>query len=212
MGNKAARGRKRSAEPPVDSTLPTSRSAFERLLERPRRLHRLATTGLLLAALIVGVDAFARATPGGLARDVLVLTYLFDLVAWIVVILAATAEAFIAGMSAPRLQVSGRPHYLIVFVVGLAIAAVFLLLLLFFGTFTPEQLGLPGRLIKAATAGMLPLVTGVALTAGLTMLWIGIVRPRIEAHLEAQIREYERKHEAEGRSSTADNWASKDKE
>ncbi len=181
----------------------------EWLLARPRRLHRLATAGLLLAALVAGADSFARSTPGGLSPDVLALTYLFDLVAWIVVALSAAAEAFIAGLTAPRPRPGGRPHYLIVFAIGLAIAAVFLLLLLFFGTLTPEQLGLPGRLIKAATAGMLPLVTGVALTAGLTILWVAALRPRLEAHLEARIAEYERGRGAAGRGPGAEGRAAK---
>ena len=52
-------------------------------------------------------------------------------------------------------------------------------------------MGLIGRIVKAAIAGMLPLLVGVTLTAGLTLLWVRTVQPRLEAHLEAQIREFE---------------------
>ena len=167
--------------------------AWQRLLERPRRLHRLATEGLLLAALVAGVDSYLRSAPGGVRPDILALTFLFDLLAWIVVAAGATAEAFVAGLSAPR-ERSGypRPHYLIVLVVGLVIAGVLCLTLSFFTAIPAAELGPIGRVVKAVIAGMLPLVVGVALTAGLTIVWTRRLRPRLEAHLEARLREYER--------------------
>jgi hypothetical protein len=35
----------------------------------------------------------------------------------------------------------------------------------------------------------------VALTAGLTILWVERLRPRLEARLEAEVRDYERRRE-----------------
>lgn len=168
--------------------------AWQRLLARPRRLHRLATGALALAALVAGLDSFARSTPGGLRPDLLALTYLFDAIAWGAVLAGAIAEAFVAGLAAPRLRADGRPHYLIVFVTGFFIAALFCGGLGIFAT-APGELTLAGRLVKALLAGLLPLVTGVALAAGGTLIWVTQLRPRLEARLEAEIRAYEaRKH------------------
>lgn len=169
--------------------------AWQRLLARPRRLHRLATGGLLLAALIAGIDSFVRSAPGGARPDVTALTYFFDAFAWGLVAAGALSEAYVAGLSAPRMWVGGRPHYLIVLVVGLAIAGVLCLSLSFFAAATAEELGLIGRLVKAAIAGMLPLIVGVALTAGFALVWIARLRPILEARLEAQVREYERRRD-----------------
>jgi hypothetical protein len=166
-----------------------------RLLERPRRLHRLATGGLLLGALVAGLDSYARSTPGGAQPDVYALTVLFDALAWALVAASAVAEAYVAGLSAPRVRAGGRPHYLIVLVVGLIIAGVLCATLSVFNAARPYELGPAGRAIKAAVAGMLPLVVGVALTAGLTILWVERLRPRLEARLEAQVRDYERRRE-----------------
>lgn len=166
--------------------------AWQRLLERPRLLHRLATGGLLLAATVAGLDSFVRSSPGGAGPDVRALTFIFDLLAWAVVAASATAEAFVAGLSAPRLRAGGRAHYPIVLVVGLALSGVLCLTLSFFTATPNAQLGLAGRLVKAALAGLLPLVVGVALTAGLAILWVNRLRPRLEARLESRLREYER--------------------
>ena len=51
---------------------------WQRLLERPRLLHRLATFGLLGAAIVAGVDAFVRGAPDGASQDARYLTYVFD--------------------------------------------------------------------------------------------------------------------------------------
>src|SRR6266540_989362 len=83
--------------PPGDDS-----SLWERLLEQPRRLHRLATGGLLLAALVAGLDSYARSTPGGAQPDVYALTVLFDALAWALVAASAVAEAYVAGLSASR--------------------------------------------------------------------------------------------------------------
>ena len=171
--------------------------AWQRLLERPRLLHRLATAGLLLAALVAAGASFARSAPGA-GADVRAITFLFDALAWIAVAVAATAEAFVAGLSAPRERAGGRPHYPIVLIAGLIIAGLLCLTLSFFTAVPSSSLGLAGRLVKAAIAGLLPLVAGVALTAGLTLLWVRRLRPRLEARLEAQLREYERRR-GEGR-------------
>ena len=96
--------------------------AWQRLLERPRRLHRLATIGLWLAAIVIGVDTFVRAAPEGISDDVRILTYLFDAFAWIVVVLSAAAEAFLAAHAATRPRSGGRPHFQIVFILGVMIA------------------------------------------------------------------------------------------
>ena len=166
-----------------------------RLLERPRRLHRLATGGLMLAALISAADSFARSTPGGPRQDVQALTFLLDALAWALVAASAVAEAFVAGTSAARIRSGGRPHYLIVLVLGLGIAGVLCLTLSFYAASPPGELGTAGRIFKAVVAGMLPLVVGVALTAGLTILWVERLRPRLEARLEAEVRDYERRRQ-----------------
>ncbi len=168
---------------------------WQRLLERPRLLHRLATVGLLLAALVAGVDAFVRGAPGGVSQDARYLTYVFDLFAWVAVFLAACAEGFVAGQSASRARPGGRPHYQIVFTLGVVITSLLALAYSSILGASPERLGLIGRLVKAALAGMLPLLVGVTLTAGLTLLWVTQVRPRLEALLEAQLREQERRGE-----------------
>lgn len=176
--------------------------AWQRLLERPRLLHRLATGGLLLAALVAGVDSFLRSAPGGVRADILALTFLFDLLAWIVVVASATGEAYVAGLSAPRVRSAPggypRPHYLIVLVIGLIIAGVLCLTLSFFTAIPAADLGPIGRVVKAVIAGMVPLVVGVALTAGLTIVWVRRLRPRLEAHLEARLRQYERGRDRAG--------------
>ncbi len=169
--------------------------AWQRLLERPRLLHRLATAGLLLAALVAAAASFARSAPDA-RPDVQAVTFLFDALAWIVVAAAAAAEAFVAGLSASRDSRGRRPHYQIVLIAGLVIAALLCLTLSFFTAVPSSGLGLAGRLVKAAIAGLLPLVVGVALTAGLTLIWVRRLRPRLEAHLEAQLRDYERRREA----------------
>jgi hypothetical protein len=163
------------------------------LLERPRRLHRLATSGLLLAALVAGANAFVRGAQAGASAETRNLTYVFDIFVWIVVILAACAEGFVAGQSAARARPDGRPHYQIVFILGAVITAVLIFAYVSILDASRERLGLIGRIVKATMAGMLPLLVGVTLTAGLTLLWVKLVRPRLEAHLEAQIREYERR-------------------
>ena len=63
--------------------------AWQRLLERPRLLHRLATFGLLGAAIIAGINAFVRGAPDGASQDTRYLTYVFEVFVWIVVVLAA---------------------------------------------------------------------------------------------------------------------------
>lgn len=173
----------------------TAVPAWQRLLERPRRLHRLATGGLLLAAVVAGVDAYVRATPGGGAPEVLALTYLFDALAWALMAASACGEAYVAGLSAPRARADGRPHYLIVLVVGLVIAGILCLTLSFFAAASPAELGTSGRTVKAVIAGMLPLIVGVALAAGLTLLWVSRLRPRLEARLEAQLEAQRREYE-----------------
>lgn len=165
---------------------------WQRLLERPRLLHRLATIGLLVAALVAGATAFVRGAPGGISQDARYLTYVFDAFAWLAVILAACAEGFVAGQSASRTRADGRPHYQIVFIIGVVITAILAFAYSSILDASPERLGLIGRIIKAAIAGMLPLLVGVTLTAGLTLLWLKLVQPRLIAHLEAQIQEYER--------------------
>src|SRR5262249_55310319 len=80
---------------------------WQRLLERPRRLHQLATSGLLLAALVAGTNAFVRGQQAGVAADTRNLTYVFDLFVWIVVLVAACAEGFVAGQSAARARPDG---------------------------------------------------------------------------------------------------------
>ena len=166
---------------------------WQRLLERPRQLHRLATVGLLLAALVAGANAFVRGAVGGASDETRNLTYVFDIFFWIVVVLAACAEAFVAGQAAARTRPDWRPQYQIVFVLGAAITAVLIFAYISILGASRERLGLIGRLVKATMAGMLPLLVGVTLTAGLTLLWVKLVRPRLEAYLEAQIREYERR-------------------
>lgn len=166
--------------------------AWQRLLERPRRLHRLATAGLWLAAIVIGAGAYVRGAPGGVADDVRILTYLFAAFAWIVVVLAAAAEAFLAAHAATRPRAGGRPHFQIVFVVGLMISVTLLAAASMVGAASPETIGTIGRLIKAALAALLPLVVGVTLTAGLALAWTLWVRPRLEAYLEARLRELER--------------------
>lgn len=167
-----------------------------RLLERPRRLHRLASSGLLLAAVVAGADAFVRSAPGGPRPDVLALTYLFDIIVWLVVLAAAAAEAFVAGLSAPRLTREGRPHYTIVLVTGLGVAGLLLLAhSLLDANLASASVGV--RLVKAAIIGILPLVVGVALTAGGVIAWVAVLRPQVEARLEAQVREYERQRRGE---------------
>lgn len=166
---------------------------WQRLLERPRLLHRLATGGLLLAALIAGLSSFVRSAPAGLTPELRALTFVFDALAWVIVAASATTEAFVAGLAAPRRRAGGRPHYLIVSIVGLAIAGVLCLTLSFFAAVPATTLGLAGRLVQAAIAGMLPLVAGVALTAGFAILWVNRLRPRLEERLEARLRDYERR-------------------
>ena len=166
--------------------------AWQRLLERPRRLHRLATSGLWLAALVIGGDAYLRAAPGGVSDDVRILTYLFDAFAWIVTILAACAEAFLAAHSATRPRAGGRPHFQIVFILGVMIALTLVAASSILGAASPEQIGQIGRFVKAGLAALLPLVVGVALTAGLAIAWSIWIMPRLEAYLEARLRELER--------------------
>jgi hypothetical protein len=166
--------------------------AWQRLLERPRRLHRLATIGLWLAAIVIGVDTFVRAAPEGISDDVRILTYLFDAFAWIVVVLSAAAEAFLAAHAATRPRSGGRPHFQIVFILGVMIALTLVAASSILGTASPQTIGMIGRLVKAGLAGLLPLVVGVALTAGLALAWSLWVRPRLEAYLEARLRELER--------------------
>ncbi len=167
--------------------------AWQRLLERPRLLHRLATFGLLGAAIVAGLDAFVRGAPEGASQDARYLTYIFDAFVWIVVIPAAAAEAFVAGLGALRARPDGRPHYQIVFWIGVVITAILVFAYSSILAASPQQLGLIGRLVKAAIAGMLPLLVGVTLVAGFTLLWVRFVQPRLAAHLEAQIREFEQR-------------------
>ena len=164
---------------------------WQRLLERPRLLHRLATFGLLGAAIIAGINAFVRGAPDGASQDTRYLTYVFEVFVWIIVVLAACAEAFVAGLSAMRARPDGRPHYQIVFTLGVIITAILIFAYSSILGASAEQIGMVGRVVKAAIAGMLPLLVGVTLTAGLTLLWVRTVQPRLEAHLEAQIREFE---------------------
>jgi hypothetical protein len=166
--------------------------AWQRLLERPRRLHRLATSGLWLAAIVIGGDTYLRAAPGGIADDVRILTYLFDTFAWIATILAACAEAFLASHAATRPRAGGRPHFQIVFILGVMISLTLVAASAMLGAASPEQIGLIGRLVKAGLAALLPLVVGVALTAGLAIAWSIWIMPRLEAYLEARLRELER--------------------
>jgi hypothetical protein len=173
----------------VDAGIP----AWQRLLERPRRLHRLATVGLWLAAIVIGADAFVRGAPGGVSEDVRILTYLFDLFAWIAVVLSACAEAFLAAHSVTRPRSGGRPHFQIVFIVGVLISLTLVTASSILGASSPETIGMIGRLVKAALAALLPLVVGVTLTAGLAIAWSIWIRPRLEAYLEARIRELERR-------------------
>ena len=112
----------------------------------------------------------------------------------IVVVLAACAEAFVAGLSAMRTRPDGRPHYQIVFWLGVIITAILVFAYSSILNASPQQIGTVGRIVKAAIAGMLPLLVGVTLTAGFTLLWVRFIQPRLEAHLEAQIREFERKN------------------
>jgi hypothetical protein len=173
----------------ADADLP----GWERLLARPRRLHRLATGALWLAALISGLAAYVRAAPGGAAPDVLPLTYIFTFFAWVLVAFAACGEAYVAGLSAGRDRAGRRKQYLIILIFGLAIALVLCVSLSLLAAADPARIGLIGRIVTAIVAGMLPLVAGVALTAGLTLLWVERVRPVLEARLEAQIRKYEQR-------------------
>lgn len=159
-----------------------------RLLERPRLLHRMASTAVLGAAAVAALDAFARSAPGGLRQDAVTLTYLLDILAWLLVVIAAFGEAFVAGLSAPRLRAGGRPHYLIVFVVGFLLSSLLLSARFYFAA---NQLTLAGRIVAAGAAGMLPLLVAVALTAGLTLIWVTQVRPRLVARLEAELRAFE---------------------
>ena len=167
--------------------------AWQRLLERPRRLHRLATVGLWLGAIAIGADAYVRAAPGGVADDVRILTYLFDAFAWIAVVLSSAAEAFLAAHAATRPRSGGRPHFQIVFIVGVMISLTLLTALSILGGASPETIGAIGRLIKGGLAGLLALVVGVTLTAGLALAWSLWIRPRLEAYLEARLRELERR-------------------
>jgi hypothetical protein len=169
--------------------------AWQRLLERPRRLHRLATVGLWLAAIVVGVDAYLRGAPGGVSDDVRILTYLFDAFAWIAVFFSACAEAFLAAHAATRPRAGGRPHFQIVFILGLMISLTLIATYVVLGNASPETIGMIGRLVKAALAALLPLVVGVTLTAGLAIAWSIWVRPRLEAYLEARLRELERQQQ-----------------
>ncbi len=164
---------------------------WQRLLERPRLLHRLATNGLLLAAVVAGVAAFVRGAPEDVTPTVRTLTYCADVVVWVIVVFAAAAEAFVAG-SAYRPRPGGRPHYQIVFWLGLVISVVLIVAYTSILQASPEQIGFIGRIVKAAIAGMLPLLVGVTLVAGLTHLWVHWLQPRLTAHLEAKIRDYER--------------------
>lgn len=166
--------------------------AWQRLLERPRRLHRLATLGLWLGALVIGADAYLRGAPGGLSDDVRILTYLFDTFAWIAVVLSAAAEAFLAAHSATRPRSGGRPHFQIVFTVGVMIIVTIATVIAILNGSSPETIGMIGRLIKAALNTLLALVVGVTLTAGLAIAWSIWIRPRLEAYLEARLRELER--------------------
>ena len=167
---------------------------WQRLLERPRLLHRLATFGLLGAAIVAGINAFVRGAPDGASQDTRYLTYVFEGFVWIVVVLAAAAEAFVAGLSAMRARPDGRPHYQIVFILGVIISAVLIFAYSSILDASPQQIGMIGRIVKAAIAGMLPLLVGVTLVAGFTVLWVRFIQPRLEAHLEAQIREYEQRN------------------
>lgn len=169
--------------------------AWQRLLERPRRLHRLATVGLWLAAIVIGADAFVRGAPGGVSEDVRILTYLFDAFAWIVVVMSACAEAFLAAHAAARPRSGGRPHLQIVFIIGVMIALTLVTASSILGAASPETIGTIGRVIKAGLAALLPLVVGVALTAGLALAWSLWIRPRLEAYLEARLRELERRQQ-----------------
>jgi hypothetical protein len=175
--------------PGADADLP----GWQRLLARPRRLHRLATGTLWLAAAISGLAAYVRAAPGGAAPDVLPLTYIFAFFAWVLVLVAACAEAYVASLTAGRTRAGNRTQYLIVLIFGLVIAVVLCVSLAFLAAADPVRIGLIGRIVTAIVAGMLPLIVGVALTAGLTLLWVERLRPLLEARLEAQIREYEQR-------------------
>ena len=166
--------------------------AWQRLLERPRRLHRLATIGLWLGALVIGISTYVRAAPGGVAEDVRILTYLFATFAWVAVALAAAAEAFLAAHAATRPRSGGRPHFQIVFIVGIMISLTLVTASAILGNSSPETIGMIGRLIKAGLAGLLALVIGVTLTAGLALAWSLWIRPRLESYLEARLRELER--------------------
>lgn len=163
---------------------------WQRLLARPRLLHRLASATILGAAGITAVASFVRSAPGEVRQDALALTYLFDLMAWSLVVVASFAEAFVAGVSAPRLRAGGRPHYLIVFIVGFLLASLLLSATLYFAVET-DRLTLAGRIVKAGAAGMLPLLVAVTLTAGSTLVWVTQLQPRLVARLEAQVREFE---------------------
>ena len=165
--------------------------AWQRLLERPRLLHRLATFGLLGAAIVAGINAFVRGAPDGASQEARYLTYIFDGFVWLVVVLAAAAEAFVAGPGARRARPGGRPHYQIVFWIGVVITAILVFAYSSILAASPQGLGLIGRIVKAAIAGMLPLLVGVTLVAGFTILWIRFIQPRLEAYLEAQIRAFE---------------------
>jgi hypothetical protein len=165
--------------------------AWQRLLSRPRLLHRLATWGLLLAALVCGVGTFVRATPGGVGSEIWLVTLMLTALAWLVVVLAACGEAFVASLSATAQRAGGRPHYQIVFGLGVVISAVLLAAFSSISVVEPVKLGLIGRIVKSAIAGMLPLLVGVTLTAGFTLVWVYQLRPRLEAHLEQQLRDYE---------------------
>ncbi|MFN8513194.1 MAG: hypothetical protein U0841_11505 [Chloroflexia bacterium] len=166
--------------------------AWQRLLARPRRLHRLATVGLWLAAIVVGTDAFLRGAPGGVSDDVRILTYLFDGFAWITVLLSACAEAYLAAHSATRPRAGGRPHFQIVFVLGVMISLTLVTAYSILGNSSPESIGMIGRLVKAGLAALLPLVVGVTLTSGLAIAWSIWIQPRLESYLEARLRELER--------------------
>jgi hypothetical protein len=48
-----------------------------------------------------------RGAPDGVSQDTRYLTYLFESFVWIVVVLAACAEAFVAGLSAMRARPDG---------------------------------------------------------------------------------------------------------
>jgi hypothetical protein len=169
--------------------------AWQRLLERPRRLHRLATVGLWLAAIVIGGDAFLRAAPGGVSDDVRILTYLFDSFAWIAVLLSACAEAYLAAHAVTRPRAGGRPHFQIVFTLGVMISITLVTASSILRTASPETIGIIGRLVKAGLAGLLPLVVGVTLTSGLAIAWSIWIRPRLEAYLEARLRELERQQQ-----------------